>query len=266
MLATLLLAILPLQPTGTLYPSAEPQELEKLLQSKVEHYTLSEDTFLQALTRVAAEFEIPMGIEWVKSPTTLRRFERSWRNLSIYQILKSVLKAQSGYELQISNGVVHVFPRGALVDKGSFLNLRIDKFEVENHFGAFASYELHNRVHLIVSPPTTVSPEGGWGASITSGTGDRRINLKLQNVTVRDVLDRISLATDLNIWLVTYPEKAPLTARGFYRTLSLYTDVLADDQQPVWHLLPWGHDPIARGMRPDWKPRRLASPKKGQSD
>ena len=91
--------------------------------------------------------------------------------------------------------------------------------------------------------------------------GDRKVTFKLENVTVRDVLDKLSLAADFKFWVVTYPEKATLTARGFYRTLSLYTGLVPDEDQPVWHLLQWGYDPVLKDFRPDWKSRTATSSK-----
>ena len=261
MLVSSLLVMLLLQVGLATEAPMQGERLQKRLEAKVEEYTLSEDSFLQALTRVASEFEIPMGIEWVRSPGTIRKIQISWHDGTVHEILQSLVKSQPGYELQITNGVVHVFPRSARADRRSFLNLPIDKFQVENDYVQFASRRLQQRLRGVVTPPLAVKPGMGEAGSLATGMGDRRVTFKLGNVTVRDVLDKLSLAADFKIWVVTYPEKTALTATGFYRPLSLFTNAVSDDYQPVWHLLRWGYDPVLKDFRPDWKSRTATSSK-----
>src|SRR2546428_763418 len=84
---------------------------------------------------------------------------------SVYQILESLVKSQPGYELDVENGVVHVFQKDSLTDKRSFLNIQIHKFEVHNEFGANVSRRLMALVNQIVSPPVPSSLKGGGVAS-----------------------------------------------------------------------------------------------------
>ena len=42
--------------------------LQTKLETNVQDYTLREGSFVQALAHVATEFEIPMGIEWIRDP------------------------------------------------------------------------------------------------------------------------------------------------------------------------------------------------------
>jgi hypothetical protein len=130
------------------------------------------------------------------------------------------------------------------MDKHSFLNLRIDRFEVQNEFVGVANKRLNSLVNRIVSPPPP-SPSGAREAGSTAtGKGDRQVSFKLENATVREILDKLSLAADKKIWIVTYAENATLTRTGFRRTVSFYgASPIPDAYQPIWMLLQWDIEP-----------------------
>jgi hypothetical protein len=238
---TLLLATLLLQPIWALPPPPSEQGLQVKLRANLENYTVAAETFPQALTKVAAQFEIPMGIEWIRTSATQREIRRSWRHTTVYGVVESLVKSQSGYDFAIANGVIHVFPKGALMDRSSFLNHRINKFEAKNEFAGVLSYRLRELLKRTISPPLPSSPALGTAGSIATGAGDRRITFRLVNASVRQILDKLSLATDFRIWIVTYPEDRTLTETGFRRVASLYTSSsVADNEQPVWAFLRWG--------------------------
>lgn len=243
------------QPAWALRPSLESQELQSSLQAKVEEYTISEGSFLQALAKVAAEFEIPMGIEWIKAPAALKKVNLSWRHTNVYQIIKSLVEGQVGYDFTAKNGAVHIFPKDSRTDKRNFLNLRMEKFEVDNEFVGIASRRLRDRVRRIVSPPPPPRPGAGYAGSMATGWGDRRVSFKLKKVTVRDVLDKLILSADLKVWIVTYTEKPGLTQGGFRNVLAVDGTAIAEQEQPVWGLYLWGYDPITMSFRRDWRYR-----------
>jgi len=260
MLCVALLAMLLLQPSDLAEAVNKTPSLQARLQAKVDEYAISEETFLQALLRLAAQFEIPLGVEWVRPSKPDGEIDLVFTGETVREILCSVVRSQPGYTFRVEGSIVHVFPEGALVDRGSFLNLSIRKFELENEFGAYASHKLHNIVQTIVSPPDW-PPGSGVAGSIASGEEDRRISLTLENATVRDILDAIASATHMNVWVVAYPEKTTLTPKGFYRTLSVGGEIVPDDYQPVWVLFRWGYDPIRKEFRSDWRKAATARPR-----
>lgn len=233
------------------------QGLRTKLQIRVDNYSLSAPTLIQALTKVASQFEIPMGIEWVKEPSTMRTVSFSKKHATVYQIIESLVKSQRGYGFAIGEDIVHVFPRGSLKNTRSFLDLRINRFDVQDEFVAVASYRLRRLVNVpVVSRTATLrrgtspglpSPGSGTAGSIAAGSGDRRVSLKVRNATVRNILDRLCLAADLRIWVVSYPPRFTITKGGFRRTVALHTDVsVPDEEQPQWVFLPWGVEPTPR--------------------
>lgn len=252
-----LLLITLVLPRWDLPQPSNTKQLRTKLQRRVDNYSLSAPTLLQALTKVASQFEIPMGIEWVKEPSTMRPVLFSRKHATVYQIIESLVNSQRGYRFDVGDEIVHVSPRRSSKSPHSFLDMRINRFDVQHEFVAVASYRLRRLVNVPVmsrrdtSPSNTTpgSPSSGSGTagSITSGSGDRRVSLKVRNATVRTILDRLCLAADLRIWVVTYPPRFTTTKDGFRRTAALHTDVsVPDDEQPMWVFLPSGVEPQPR--------------------
>src|SRR5436309_13258690 len=102
-------------------------------------YTLASDSMVQALTQMARDFKVPMGIEWVRNAATSYRVDRSWHHAKVYDIIQSVVSIYPGYECQVINGVVQVYPRGFENDPSDLLNLRVSKFEAVKEWLALAS-------------------------------------------------------------------------------------------------------------------------------
>ncbi len=254
-IALLLALSLPNPGVSCAHPS-EPRQVEAKLEQKVSQYTLRAQDFLQALTKVASQFQIPMGIEWRRSPETLRNVYLSWRYATVREILEALVQTQPHYRLEVRNEVVHVFLKGSRHDGHDFLNLPIDKFEVQDEYASLASRSLHQRLNMVVSPPPTSHKPAGGGVlgSTLIGLGDRKVTVKLENVTARDVLDKLALGADFKIWVITYPQTLTLTRTGFWRVISIYNDHVADENQPAWDLLVWGFDPVTKTMQPGWGP------------
>jgi hypothetical protein len=221
-------------------PSVE-QPLETRLAAPVGSYTLAAERLLDALVRAAGDFHLPMGIEWIKATDPSTRCSRSWQQTTPLTILRDIASAYPGYELAVENGVVHVFPAALRGDSSDILNLRIGRLEVQHEFVNMAAYRLARQVKNVVTPPDPARPHG-WGASIASGLGDWPVTLKVEDGTVRDVLDRLCLAAGENIWVVAYPKEPAKTRAGYLKTIRLDTSVQTGDEDfvPSWAFLVWG--------------------------
>ncbi len=214
--------------------------LDQILQSRVEEYHLSKGSFFEALTRIAADFELPMGIEWVRQPSAFRHVEISVKATTVRGVLDSLVKTQPGYTLAVRKGVVHVYRRNLMGDPHNFLNLRIDRFEVHDELGGMASRTLQTLVRRVVAPPKNVVLGAGEGGSYAGPVGERRITLDVRGADVRDILDRMVLASDYKVWVATYTGPADVTRTRFLRTVALWgTRPPPDEEQPVWELLRW---------------------------
>jgi hypothetical protein len=239
---------------------SDDTQLETTLQKRIEYYEMSEQSFLQALMRLATESGVPMGIEWIETPITMSPVHQRFSNMTILQMLQNFLKSYSGYAMNVNNGVVHIFPSGPRDEQTSFLNIYVDKFEVRNEYVAVASYRLRQKIREILNPPlpTVFGKPAGVAFSITSGLGDQRISFTVTKVRIKDILDKFASMSQLKIWVVTYGAKPDLVFGRIRKTKSIFTDKVIDDgEQPIWGRFVWGFDPVSHNLRQDWYLRKL---------
>jgi hypothetical protein len=225
----------------------QPKDLDTKLRTKVDSYQLQANNFVEALTQVASEFQIPMGIEWVNPPTAGARLTLTWKNATVSEILQAIVKTQQGFKIVVRAGVVHVLSPELVPDRENPLKLNVNDFEVQNVPAEVASRQLHEVVKRTLLPPKPqqgFERRGGVGGSGFSNSDDPKVSVTLKNATVEDVLDALALASARKIWIVTFSDARTLTAAGYRRTLGLWTSsTVPDDEQPVWDMFHWG-DPI----------------------
>jgi len=226
--------------------------LEAKLASPVAEYLVSERDPLNALLYVAADFQLPIGIEWIKD--TGKPVSRSWKETTVLGILSDIAALSGKYLISVNNGVVHIGPAAWMGTESDVLDLRLDSFEVSNRYVRIAVFDLKRRVQPLMVPEYV---SGGYVASIPTGAGDRPVTLKLTNPTVRDVLDALCLAADLKVWLVGYTSSPTKTGAGFLRTASLWEEKplqVSDFNQPFIDMQTWG-TPVGPSRTPMSDPR-----------
>jgi hypothetical protein len=211
--------------------------LEAKLTAHVGDYDLGKCTFVEALIRVSNSFEIPMGIEWVDSGAGRAEYQFSWKDATVREVIESIASTLPGYQVNVSNGVVHVFASGLIPTEQDFINIRIGSFSAHQEFFELAIFKLHD----LLAPP-----RGNRQISI-AGPGDSKVNLELNNATVEEIFDALALGSNRKIWVVGFEEDSSLTTlppKGMRRTTSLWTDNrVPDDTQPCWDFFRWG-DPM----------------------
>ncbi len=87
------------------------------------------------------------------------------------------------------------------------------------------------KLHDLITPRKTA------GISI-GGNMDPKITLQLKDSTVQDILDALVVASARKIWIVTFSNDPTLTATGFRRSMSLWSQT--PSPEPAWDLLHWG--------------------------
>jgi hypothetical protein len=235
MVAKYVLLFLALQCSGTaVAQSVKAQELGSPLDKNVTSYSLGPSNLIEALIRVSNDFKIPMGIVWVDSPSTRARIPFAWKNVTVRQILDTILNTQQGYEALVKSGVVLVSPSHDLIpDIQNFLKLKLQYFEVHGDFVEVASFKLHMQI----------CPRK-YGQVSMAATGDSKVDLQLKNPTVEDTLNALVVASNRKIWIVTFEDGTALTSKGMRRTASLWNaKPQPDEEQPGWDLIRWG-DPL----------------------
>lgn len=216
------------------------EETRAKLESKVHQYTLSGDGMMNALAKIAEQFEIPMGIEWVEDGQTRRVLNLAWKSNTVRGILNAVVSSYPGYSWKVQDGVVHVFRRDLVNDRGNFLNLKVPNwFEAHNRVGGMISQELQLALENIVSP-RKLPPGGGIGGSYATDLEEKPLTLMLRGLTAREALDKLVDASEHKIWVATFSGPSDRTPTGFCRTETLWhRKPFPDRDQPVWDFLTW---------------------------
>src|SRR5258707_6920344 len=79
----------------------QAKDLDASLATPVHDYTLTADGFAEGLLRIANQFQIPMGIEWISCPATRTRLSVSRADATVKEILQAVVETQPGYQLKV---------------------------------------------------------------------------------------------------------------------------------------------------------------------
>lgn len=230
-------------------PAAEPAALSEKLGRRVQAYELSTTDFLSALLAVAGHFEIPIGVEWERTPSTLRGIHRTWKNKTVRHIFESLTRGEPGYSVGVSDGVLHVFQRRLRHDPHNFLNVQLSTFRVENEYIGIAGRRLQERLHheAFYRPPTAAPAHPrpfGEGGSIFIGQADRQVSFQEQNASARTILDKFITVAGFRVWIVTFSQGPRIPQTGLLRVASATSAaVVPDASQPSWELLMWGQNP-----------------------
>jgi hypothetical protein len=217
------------------------QDIQGKLRAEVPAYTLDASDFGHALIIFGSRFELPMGIQWIRSRDTLERVNLSWRNASVEQMLDTLVKSQAGYQFYVNNGVVRVFPLELKSSTQNFLNLTVGKFEIHDQVVEVASHRLRDLVRPQVASPSGEAQRGkGFAYSQATNVGDPQFSLTFANVSVSQVLDGLIAASDRKIWVVTFASEKAMSATGYRRTVTLWNNAnVPDSEQPVWDMFRW---------------------------
>jgi hypothetical protein len=231
--------------------SQRPEELSQRLQGVIHYYSVRNLSFVEALTQVAHDFQIPMGIEWVKPASGQSPLTLSWTDVPVEQVLQTIVTSEKGYRMDLVGGVVRISPPEIVPDSQNPLKTKIDRFFVQEVPVEVASRRLHDLLVGTITPPTPEQgASGGIGRSGASNLDDPNINLLVRNSTVEDILDSLTLVSARKVWIVTFSDSAALNQGRFRRTLSLWNSApIPDEEQPVWDMFHWG-DSLPKGEKP----------------
>lgn len=231
-----------LAPVLAICSSSAQNDMRSKLDVRVHDYRLEADGFVRALTTVATDFQIPMGIEWVETKAAEAKLSISWKDGTVEGVIRAIIKTRSGYELEIRKNSVHIYAPKLIPEAQNFLRSRLNQFEVRDVPVELASRKLRELVKM--TGPQSEKKAGhkgeGVGGSLITNVGDPRISVKLSDVTVQDILDALVVASPRKIWIVTFSQDPAVTVAGFRRTMTLWNDFpVPDREQPVWDLFRW---------------------------
>jgi hypothetical protein len=218
----------------------ESPELRAKLDAQGGHYSLAASGLADAVIKLSQQFELPLGIEWVRDKEAERPLSRAWTGESVRHILRSVVEEYPGYDFRPDGGVIHVFRKDLPNDAHNFLNLRVPDFLVERHEAAgLANMRLRVAMQNIVSP-RPLPPGAGEAIEYATGIREKAISVRIAGLTIRNALGRLAAVSEHNVWVVTFSASPELTPTGFRRTETLWHPApFPNNQQPMWDFLAW---------------------------
>jgi hypothetical protein len=211
---------------------------------EVRDFSLHATSFPDALLKVAARFQLPLGVEWVRSADTLKAVQIARSNTTAADIIQAVVLMYHGYDWRLEDGVVHVFQRDLVNDTRNPLNITITEFDQQSETVAWANNNLFQRVTHVVRHPELF----GIAGEVLGYPGEPVFNFAAQNIPARSILNKMVMAGQSNpvphmkrIWVATFPEKPVLSRTGYLEAVPMWNPrFVPDDSQPFWVLMAWG--------------------------
>lgn len=78
-----------------------------LLTEPIENYSLYANSFIDALLKISAQFQLPLGVEWVKTADTMKAVRLSRSNTTAADVIQAMVSMNAGYDWRMEDGVVH---------------------------------------------------------------------------------------------------------------------------------------------------------------
>jgi hypothetical protein len=214
----------------------------------IEDYALQANSFIEAFLKISAQFQFPLGIEWVKLDNAPMPVSFSWSRTTVTNVIEAVVSTQAGYDWKAEDGIVHVFERKLVSDSRNPLNITIKEFDKQPETVGFAINDLDQMVTHVVRHPELQ----GIAGSVLGSPDEPVFRFAAHDVPARSILDKIVTA-GLNlpesrmkrIWVVTFPDKPVFSRTGYLEVASMLNPkFVSDETQPFWVLLPWGDPPL----------------------
>jgi hypothetical protein len=208
---------------------------------------LQANSLIDGLLKIAGRFQLPLAVEWVKSPDTLKPVHFFQSFTTANEAITAVLSSHTDYGWQVENGIVHVFPKMMLRDPRNPLNFIISQVPDR-------SWTLRDADNfLFQSIGEAVRSAGPKVLGVSSPAGSEpQFHLAASNARVREVLNQIITASKMKIWITTFPGNLPLTVKGYWETAPMYDPRgVKPEDQPFWIFLRWGDTPWKRLESPD---------------
>ena len=187
------------------HPIAGRESKRPTLKQKLDQETQFKPKFgaaLDQLIEVAKNFEIPMGIEWNES-TTCNALAAVPTTETVRDLLNDIARRCPGHRLAIERGVVHVYSSFAR-HPHNILNLQLWGFQVKDGNVVDAGFELRLAIDMELHPEEY---KGGWNGGYGGYPSDDalavpNITFSGRNITVRNVLDGVIMASGNMLWVV----------------------------------------------------------------
>jgi hypothetical protein len=182
-------------------------------------------TTLQQLIEVAQHYRLPMGIEWVqetKTETETAPLPEINQRRTVNDLINAILENSHGYVAQQRDGVLHIAKTDFLDSRENFLNLRLGTFELQNSDVFGAQFLLRTSIRLRLDPERS-GYNGGYGHGTPRDDGFDKQNITFagNNLSVREILNKIVVANDNALWVVQFSPSQKMSDQPFRAVISL---------------------------------------------
>lgn len=225
------------------------RDIRRVLSAGVPHYSVKATNLLQAAAQIASDFNLPIGVEWQGDPDAKKEIVHHWHDTTVERILYDVATFDIQYQVEVSNGVVHLRDVTIVGNPRNPLNVVVPEFSVSNLYVGRAGFKLQDLVNGMIFPQQRGDGPASSG-SYSGGAGDRLISLSMKNTTMRDILDALLVRSGYVIWLVVFGPQQPDS--GYWKTSPPWRKT-KDLQQPDIDFVTRYHDPTTNQYRGDWE-------------
>jgi hypothetical protein len=229
--------------------SAPRPGVQEILSMNVPSYSVNARNLLQAAAQIASDFNLPMGIEWQGDPNTKQSISYEWKNVSLQKIVYDLPTFDLRYQVDVSDGVVHLWSEALADDVRNPLNITLPTFSATNIYAGKALFNLQDQMNSLIFP-TQKRKGSGCAGSYAAGAGDAIVTVSMDGATARQILDTLVVKSSFVMWLAVFPDQQPTS--GYLKTKPPGR-ATTDRQQPDIDLVTRYHDPVTDSYRGDWK-------------
>lgn len=187
-------------------PEASAFNEPDLLSRQIKATAINGASIAQVMEILASEYEIPVGIELGDEKRTPHRgFNLDLPQTNLKDFLNSVIAMDPRYTWKLEGGIIHVWPvseRDTLIT--SLLNEKISHFSIVGEVSRYAIYsdimdlpEIRSKLVIAGVEPLTFRGPGSW-TKLGKDTFFKEANL-----TLRELLDKIVLKTEIKQWVIS---------------------------------------------------------------
>jgi len=183
--------------------SARTESLEEKLATATE-FVPQAIAPVDQLIEIARRFKIPMGIEWVETGGAQREQTMSSQKRSVKELIEEILMASHGQRLEVYDGLAHIYSPAAAVHPFNFLNIRLNNYSVTDNDLFAAEDQLRWAIRFTLEPEKYRNGyAGGYGHGANEVFQTPKLTLSGSDLTIREVLNRITLSQGNALWIAT---------------------------------------------------------------
>lgn len=188
---------------GAEVPGARAESLEERLGTLTD-YVPKPDAPVDQLVEVARRFKIPMGIEWVEKAGTGTRYKTMASvKRSVRELIEEIVSLSPGHQIEVEDGLVRIYSPAEAVHPFNFLNIRLNSYSVNDGDLFAAEDQLRWAIRFTLEPEKYRNGYGGgYGHGADHVFQIPKFTLSGSDLTIREVLNRITLAQGNALWVV----------------------------------------------------------------